>query len=93
MLILCLIAICLIIKTLINCLFFFRLKHKDVFTLIQKHNLNVVIYDMLIELMDLDYKKTITLLLDQHIIPTDDIVEKLKQNELHLYQVLLSTHF
>lgn len=37
--------------------------------------------------MDLDYKKTINLLLEKNTIPSDVIIEKLKQNELHLYQV------
>lgn len=64
-----------------------RLQHKDVFTLIQKHNLYGVIYDILLDLMDLDYKKTINLLLEKNNIPSDVIIEKLKQNELHLYQV------
>lgn len=64
-----------------------RLKHKDVFTLIQKHNLYGVIQDMLIDLMDLDHKKTIELLLEKNTISSDKIVEKLKQNELHLYRV------
>lgn len=67
--------------------FNFRLQHKDVFTLIQKHNLYGVIYDILLDLMDLDYKKTINLLLEKNTIPSDVIIEKLKQNELHLYQV------
>ncbi|XP_018576522.1 vacuolar protein sorting-associated protein 41 homolog isoform X2 [Anoplophora glabripennis] len=67
---------------------YLKLKHKDVFTLIQKHNLYGVIQDMLIDLMDLDHKKTIELLLEKNTISSDKIVEKLRQNELHLYRYL-----
>lgn len=42
---------------------------------------------MLIDLMDLDHKKTIELLLEKNTISSDKIVEKLGQNELHLYRV------
>ncbi|CAH1988123.1 unnamed protein product [Acanthoscelides obtectus] len=65
----------------------FRLKHKDVFTLIEKHNLYSVIEDMLTTFMDLDYKKTIALLLDKQPIPSGIVVEKLKSNKLHLYRL------
>lgn len=64
-----------------------RLKHKDVFTLIQKHNLYGVIHDMLIDLMELDDKQTIALLLEKNTISTDKIVEKLKPTKIHLYKV------
>ncbi|XP_030754784.1 vacuolar protein sorting-associated protein 41 homolog [Sitophilus oryzae] len=67
---------------------YLKLKHKDVFTLIQKHKLFGVIQDMLIELMDLDDKKTIALLLEKDSIPVEKIVEKLKENKLHLYKYL-----
>ncbi|XP_019871833.1 vacuolar protein sorting-associated protein 41 homolog [Aethina tumida] len=67
---------------------YLKLKHKDVFTLIQKHKLYSVIQDMLTELMDLDYKKAIALLLEKDTISTDTIVEKLKHNQLHLYRFL-----
>ncbi|XP_015836358.1 vacuolar protein sorting-associated protein 41 homolog isoform X2 [Tribolium castaneum] len=67
---------------------YLKLKHKDVFTLIQKHNLYGVIQDMLIDLMELDHKKTIALLLEKNSISSDKIVEKLKPTELHLYRFL-----
>lgn len=66
---------------------YLKLKHKDVFTLIQKHNLYGVIQDMLIDLMELDHKQTIGLLLEKNTISTDKIVEKLRPTELHLYRV------
>lgn len=67
--------------------FFFRLKHKDVFNLIQKHNLYNVIHDMIIELMDLDAEKTIGMLLEKNRIPPEVVVEKLKNHEQLLYKV------
>lgn len=63
------------------------MKHKDVFTLIQNHNLHSVIQDMLADLMDLDYKKTVALLLEKNNIPSEKIVEKLRPSPLHLYRV------
>lgn len=57
------------------------------FTLIQNHNLYPVIQDMLIDLMELDYKKTIALLLEKNTIPTETIVEKLQEKQLHLFRV------
>ncbi|XP_066257925.1 vacuolar protein sorting-associated protein 41 homolog [Euwallacea similis] len=67
---------------------YLKLKHKDVFTLIQKHNLHSVIHDMLIDLMDLDYKKTVALLLEKNNISSEKIVEKLRPSPLHLYRYL-----
>lgn len=66
---------------------FVRLKHKDVFNLIQKYNLYNVIHDMIIELMDLDHEKTIGLLLEKETIASEIVVEKLKNHELLLYRV------
>lgn len=67
---------------------YLKLKHKDVFTLIQNHNLYNVILNMLVDLMDLDHKKTIALLLDTNTISSEKIVEKLGSNQLHLYRYL-----
>ncbi|XP_056634578.1 vacuolar protein sorting-associated protein 41 homolog isoform X1 [Diorhabda sublineata] len=67
---------------------YLKLKHKDVFTLIQKYNLYNVIHDMLLDLMDLDHMKTIDLLLQKNTISSDRIVEKLRENQLHLYRYL-----
>lgn len=68
---------------------FCRLKHKDVFTLIQKHNLYSVIHNMIVELMDLDYEKTISLLLEKDRIPSEIVVEKLQNHEFLLFRVPL----
>lgn len=62
------------------------MKNKDVFTLIQKHNLLSAIESRLIELMDLDHKKTVALLLEKNISP-EHIVERLKSSPIHLYRV------
>ncbi|KAJ8982241.1 hypothetical protein NQ317_013543 [Molorchus minor] len=67
---------------------YLKLKHMDVFTLIQKHDLYGVIHDMLLDLMDLDHKKTVELLLEKNTLSSDKIVEKLRQNDLHLYRYL-----
>ncbi|KAJ8956298.1 hypothetical protein NQ318_015034 [Aromia moschata] len=67
---------------------YLKLRHKDVFTLIQKHDLYGVIQDMLIDLMNLDHKRTIELLLEKNTIPSERIVEKLRQNDMHLYRYL-----
>ncbi|CAH0548772.1 unnamed protein product [Brassicogethes aeneus] len=67
---------------------YLKLKHKDVFTLIQKHNLYGVIQDMLIDLMELDHKKAIALLLEKNTISSDVIVDKLKDHRIHLFRYL-----
>ncbi|XP_044763027.1 vacuolar protein sorting-associated protein 41 homolog [Coccinella septempunctata] len=67
---------------------YLKLKHKDVFALIQKHNLYGVIQDMLVDLMDLDYKKTVALLMEKNHIPSETIVESLSKHEFHLYRYL-----
>lgn len=42
---------------------------------------------MIVELMDLDYEKTIALLLEKDRIPSEIVVEKLQKQELLLYRV------
>ncbi|KAG5873450.1 hypothetical protein JTB14_007217 [Gonioctena quinquepunctata] len=67
---------------------YLKLKHKDVFVLIQKHNLYRVIQDMLLDLMELDHKKTIELLLEKNSISSEKIVERLRGKERYLYLFL-----
>lgn len=43
---------------------------------------------MIVELMDLDYEKTISLLLEKGRIPSEIVVEKLQNHELLLYRVM-----
>lgn len=42
---------------------------------------------MIIELMDLDYEKTIALLLEKDRIPSEIVVQKLQNHEFLLYRV------
>lgn len=42
---------------------------------------------MIVDLMDLDYEKTIALLLEKNRIPSEVVVDKLKNQELQLYRV------
>lgn len=67
---------------------YLKLRHKDVFNLIAKHNLYDVIHDMIVELMDLDHEKTIALLLEKNRIPCEVVVEKLQNHELLLFKYL-----
>lgn len=67
---------------------YLKLKHKDVFELIKKHNLYHVMPNILIELMDLDYKKTVQLLMEKNTFSSDKIMEILESNQLHLYRYL-----
>ncbi|XP_025830960.1 vacuolar protein sorting-associated protein 41 homolog [Agrilus planipennis] len=67
---------------------YLKLKNVDVFNLIKKHNLYNVIHDMIIELMDLNPEITIELLLQQKHVPSEVVVEKLKNHELYLYRYL-----
>ncbi|KAF5291751.1 hypothetical protein FQA39_LY14239 [Lamprigera yunnana] len=67
---------------------YLQLKNKGVFALIQEHNLHSVIYDMIVDLMNLDKDKTMSLLLEKNQIPSEIVIEKLKNNELQLYWYL-----
>lgn len=66
---------------------YLKLRHKDVFNLIKEHNLYSVIHDMIIELMDLDHEKAISLLLEKDQVPCEVVIEKLQNHELLLYRV------
>lgn len=63
------------------------MKHKDIFTLIKKQDLYKVIEDMIVELMDLDYEQTVSMLLERNTITSETVIEKLKNHEQHLYRV------
>ncbi|XP_044728250.1 vacuolar protein sorting-associated protein 41 homolog [Chrysoperla carnea] len=67
---------------------YLKIKHKDVFQLIQKHNLYNNIQDKIVDLMDLDSDKTIALCLEKNRIPAHIVVEKLKKHDLLLYRYL-----
>ncbi|CAH1788445.1 unnamed protein product [Owenia fusiformis] len=67
---------------------YLRLKHKDVFELIHKHNLFDSISDKIVRLMDFDADRAVTLLLDNlQRIPIEKVVHQLEDHPkmLHIY--------
>ncbi|XP_072547028.1 vacuolar protein sorting-associated protein 41 homolog [Salminus brasiliensis] len=67
---------------------YLRLRHKDVYQLIHKHNLFSSIEDKIVLLMDFDKEKAVDMLLDnEDKISTDRVVEELKDRPelLHVY--------
>ncbi|XP_064186870.1 vacuolar protein sorting-associated protein 41 homolog isoform X1 [Anguilla rostrata] len=67
---------------------YLRLRHKDVYQLIHKHNLFSSIEDKIVLLMDFDKEKAVDMLLDnEDKISTDKVVEELKERPelLHVY--------
>ncbi|KAI4491843.1 PREDICTED: vacuolar protein sorting-associated protein 41 homolog [Polistes canadensis] len=71
---------------------YLKLRHKDVFHLIQKYQLYNSVYDMIEELMDSDAERAIQFLLkkdnDQFRVPPEIVVRKLQQKHLYLYMYL-----
>ncbi|XP_012273995.1 vacuolar protein sorting-associated protein 41 homolog [Orussus abietinus] len=67
---------------------YLKLRHKDVFQLIQKHQLCSSIHDMIEGLMNLDAERAIRFFLEKDRIPSDVVVEKLKNNHWYLYMYL-----
>lgn len=67
---------------------YLRLRHKDVYQLIHKHNLFAAIEDKIVLLMDFDKEKAVDMLLDnEDKISIDKVVEELKDKPglLHVY--------
>uniref|UniRef100_A0A674CTS8 Vacuolar protein sorting-associated protein 41 homolog n=1 Tax=Salmo trutta TaxID=8032 RepID=A0A674CTS8_SALTR len=67
---------------------YLRLRHKDVYQLIHKHNLFSSIEDKIVLLMDFDKEKAVDMLLDnEDKISTDRVVEELRDRPelLHIY--------
>ncbi|KAI4885937.1 hypothetical protein NFI96_011058 [Prochilodus magdalenae] len=67
---------------------YLRLRHKDVYQLIHKHNLFSSIEDKIVLLMDFDKEKAVDMLLDnEDKISTDRVVEELKDRPelLHVF--------
>ncbi|KAJ3615411.1 hypothetical protein NHX12_016776, partial [Muraenolepis orangiensis] len=67
---------------------YLRLRHKDVYQLIHKHNLFSSIEDKIVLLMDFDKEKAVDMLLDnEDKISTDRVVEELRGRPelLHVY--------
>lgn len=64
-----------------------RLKHKDVFDLIKKHDLYNVIHRVIVPLIELDSDRAIAMLLEKQKIPPDIVVQQLDQRQDFLYLV------
>ncbi len=67
---------------------YLKLKHKDVFRLIQKHKLYKNIYTEIDNLMELDSSQAIVMLLDTKHIPPELVVSRLEHNQYFLYLYL-----
>ncbi|XP_033218064.1 vacuolar protein sorting-associated protein 41 homolog [Belonocnema kinseyi] len=71
---------------------YLKLRHKDVFQLIQKHQLYNSVYDMIEGLMDLDSERAIQFFLEKERVPSDIVVQKLQNNHRYLYMYLDALH-
>ncbi|KAG7210413.1 hypothetical protein KM043_011945 [Ampulex compressa] len=67
---------------------YLKLKHKDVFQLIQKYNLYDSIYDMIEGLMDLDAERATQMFLEKDKVPSEIVIQKLDHNQRYLYLYL-----
>ncbi|XP_065201572.1 vacuolar protein sorting-associated protein 41 homolog [Planococcus citri] len=67
---------------------YLKLKHKDVFQLIHKHNLYDSVHGDIENLMDLDTQQAISLFLGNNSITTDHVVSRLAGNAEYLYLYL-----
>ncbi|CAH2106843.1 unnamed protein product [Euphydryas editha] len=68
---------------------YLKIQHKDVFTLITKHNMYSVIYDKILDLMTLDCDKAISILLqDKTKIPYEVVEKQLENNDEYLFKYL-----
>ncbi|XP_031367642.1 vacuolar protein sorting-associated protein 41 homolog isoform X1 [Apis dorsata] len=67
---------------------YLKLRHKDVFQLIQKYQLYNTVYDMIEGLMDLDAERAIQFFLEKDRVPSDIVVQKLQHNHRYLYLYL-----
>ncbi|KAL3832067.1 hypothetical protein ACJMK2_023745 [Sinanodonta woodiana] len=65
---------------------YLKLKHKDVFALIQKHSLYDAISDNIVELMEFDEEQAIQMLIDNvQKIPIDKVVQQLEKKPKYQY--------
>lgn len=67
---------------------YLKLQHKDVFQLIKKHNLYNTIHSMIVELINLDSEKAISLLLERNKISPEVVVGELRSHEHFLFLYL-----
>ena len=74
-------------KVMFTYCYFSRLRHKDVFQLIHKHNLFGSIHDMIEDLMDLDLDQAINMFLEKDRVPSEIVVARLQNSQRYLYLV------
>ncbi|KAJ8727817.1 hypothetical protein PYW08_016202 [Mythimna loreyi] len=67
---------------------YLTLQHKDVFTLITKHNMHNMIHDKILDLMTLDCDKAISILLDKPRVPVEVVEKQLVSNDKLLFKYL-----
>ena len=67
---------------------YLTLQHKDVFTLITKHNMHNVIHDKILDLMTLDCDKAISILLEKPRVPVEVVEKQLATNDKLLFKYL-----
>lgn len=67
---------------------YLHINHKATFKLITEYNLYPLINDIIEDLMRLDCKQTIQILLRTDILPVDKVMTKLKNNKPYLYMYL-----
>ncbi|KAJ9598465.1 hypothetical protein L9F63_010861, partial [Diploptera punctata] len=67
---------------------YLKLRHKDVFQLIHKHNLFGAIHDMIEDLMDLDVDQAINMFLEKDRVPSEIVVSRLQNSQRYLYLYL-----
>lgn len=68
---------------------YLKLQHKDVFTLIKKHDLYNAIHHMIVDLIKLDSEKAIAMLLEKNKIAPEIVVKQLENHQEYLYMVSL----
>lgn len=66
---------------------YLRLQHREVFTLIRKHDLYFKIESKIVTLIEMDRKRAIELLLEKDKIDPDVVVRQLEKHEEYLYWV------
>lgn len=67
---------------------YLTLKHKDVFKLITKHQMYNVIHDKILDLMNLDCDKAISVLLEKVNVPVEVVEKQLENNDTFLFKYL-----
>lgn len=68
---------------------YLTLQHRDVFTLITKHDMYNVIHDKILDLMTLDCDRAISVLLDKkNKVPVEVVEKQLANNDIFLFKYL-----